>query len=659
MLRNLIPFWPSDSTNRESTDNDSADTDDDDNTDYDSGARVAYEPSESTLPDSNDLHQSILAPSTIERTPTAIRTGDRWARTLWIAGYPDLPTNGLFEALYSSADTRTTDISIHLDPRDTAATLASLENQIEDLEADAEYLSTRHRAGARGVRKDLSDHQALYDVLRNTTTRAFDTSMYLTVRGDDPDAIDIDRVETAAQRSPANLTPVTPRWAQLDTLVSASPVGVDRLNASLSTRTPVLSGAVGAMFPFVAGAFAEPGIEYGTYALNESPLIVDRFARETGYCTMVIGTLGAGKSFSTKLQLLRRAMYDDETVLIMLDPLEGFAGVNDALGGERITVGGTRGLNPLDIQPTPSEILATTPDLDPWAEQVSWVVAFFETFFTNVATNPLGSRTQTLRRAIQATYDRAGITRDPSTHSEPSPTITDLIVTLADLLDDPAPFGYETDGEHQQVRADAQSLLTDLRPSFRPDGDLANLAQPTQFELDSPVLYLDLHQSEGARGRTETSLMMQVLFNAVYERAKGTDKRVVFAIDEAHYLLSDTPSLSFLETAIRHSRHYDLSIHLITQTGGEFALTPEARTIADLCSMTLIHRVHEETDKLAEWFDLSEREVNWIRTAKAGNEVDGYSEALLGIDEEGWFPLRVRASEAEQAVIDAKASVDS
>ena len=50
---------------------------------------------------------------------------------------------------------------------------------------------------------------------------------------------------------------------------------------------------------------------------------------------------------------------------------------------------------------------------------------------------------------------------------------------------------------------------------------------------------------------------------------------------------------------------------------------------------------------------LSEREVNWIRTAKAGNEVDGYSEALLGIDEEGWFPLRVRASEAEQAVIDA------
>jgi len=138
----------------------------------------------------------------------------------------------------------------------------------------------------------------------------------------------------------------------------------------------------------------------------------------------------------------------------------------------------------------------------------------------------------------------------------------------------------------------------------------------------------------------------------VYERAKQTDKRVVFAIDEAHYLMHDASSLSFLETAVRHSRHYDLSLHFITQTGGEFALTPETRTIASLCSMTVIHRVNEEAGKLAEWFDLSEREVNWVRTAKAGNEEDGYSEALLGIDEEGWFPLRVRASEYEVSAID-------
>jgi len=140
---------------------------------------------------------------------------------------------------------------------------------------------------------------------------------------------------------------------------------------------------------------------------------------------------------------------------------------------------------------------------------------------------------------------------------------------------------------------------------------------------------------------------MRVLCNAVYERAKGTDKRVAFAIDEAHYLMNDATSLKFLETAVRHSRHYHLSLHFIAQTGGEFALTPEARTIANLCSLTLVHWVQKEADTFVEWFGLIECEVNWIRTAKAGNDEDGFSEALLGIDEEGWFPLRVRASDFE------------
>jgi hypothetical protein len=33
--------------------------------------------------------------------------------------------------------------------------------------------------------------------------------------------------------------------------------------------------------------------------------------------------------------------------------------------------------------------------------------------------------------------------------------------------------------------------------------------------------------------------MMQVLFNSVYERAKQTDKKVIWCIDEGHYLMND------------------------------------------------------------------------------------------------------------------------
>ncbi|MFB6186776.1 MAG: transfer complex protein, partial [Halobacteriaceae archaeon] len=266
--------------------------------------------------------------------------------------------------------------------------------------------------------------------------------------------------------------------------------------------------------------------------------------------------------------------------------------------------------------------------------------------------NPLEERSQTLRRAVQEAYKEHGITRDPSTHVRTSPTIRTVIDILEEFVDHPETYGYTTTGEQESVQYDAQSLLKDLRPSFHQGGDLANLARPTEFNLDEDLMYLDLHQQEGMRGRTDMSLLMQVLFNIIYERAKATSKNVIFVIDEAHYLLHDSQALEFLETAVRHSRHYDLSIQFVTQTGGEFSLSPETRTIANLCSMHLLHRVDENEEILSEWFGLTDREINWVQTAKAGDEEVGYSEALLGIDEEGWFPIRVHASDIETEVID-------
>jgi len=64
----------------------------------------------------------------------------------------------------------------------------------------------------------------------------------------------------------------------------------------------------------------------------------------------------------------------------------------------------------------------------------------------------------------------------------------------------------------------------------------------------------------------------------------------------------------------------------------------------------------EEKEEIATWFDLSERQVNWVTSAKAGEDEDGYSEGLVGIDQEGWFPLRIRASDYEAHVIDGGAA---
>lgn len=54
---------------------------------------------------------------------------------------------------------------------------------------------------------------------------------------------------------------------------------------------------------------------------------------------------------------------------------------------------------------------------------------------------------------------------------------------------------------------------------------------------------------------------------------------------------------------------------------------------------------------LAQFNAVYERAFEWVREAKAGDVDAGYSAALLGIDEVGWFPIRVRAAEAELGAI--------
>ena len=246
MIHDKLPLLQS---NDAPADDEDADIDDDGADADTSTVSVDYEsPADEpgTIP---EIHRTLVAPSDITRTPAAVRTGDRWTKAIWAGEYPDVPMDGFFEKLYAAAETSDTDIAVHIDPRDTRETLDTLETRIKDLQADHEYLTEKHRASARGVEKDLTDHEEIYDVPRNTPMEAFDVSTYFAVRGDDQDDVDASDVRAAARRAPANLTPVVPRWSQLDAPTSCSPIATDALDETLDAKTPILGGAVGAMFP--------------------------------------------------------------------------------------------------------------------------------------------------------------------------------------------------------------------------------------------------------------------------------------------------------------------------------------------------------------------------------------------------------------------------
>jgi len=599
--------------------------------------------------DVEEMHKSLVAPSEAVFERNAAKLGTRWTKTMWAESYPDQPVNGFLERLFTEPGVET-DVAIHVEPRDTRRAQEELKDRVGTLEAEYERKRERRDVDARGVQKDLEDAEEMYDVVRNTPTEVFDVSTYVTVREDTRDALEsaASEVRAGLRRAPANVRPVTASRRQDLAVRSTSPVANDHLNK----KAAMMGGAVGATFPFSSSTLVEAeGVEYGVHAFNGSPVIVDRFGRETGYNALVIGNIGSGKSFSTKLNLTRTLAQDEDAIVVMLDPLKGFVGVNRALGGERVVVGGNVGLNPLEIRETPDEVLEETGgELDPFGAKLKDVLSFFESYFESRG-DPLGERRGTLENAVKKTYNNKGIYRDPDTHGNESPLVTDVIDVLRTMAEEPDEYTVsESDEERRKIETNASELLIGMEP-FTEGGEFENLSSETEIDITgSKVVYLDLQQQETRGG---TGLMMQLLFNAVYERAKEeTDKRVIFAIDEARYIMKDSTNLSFLEQAVRHSRHYDLSIQFITQTIDEFFAQDESEAIADNCSLKLLHRIEGMDDELADELDLTPRQKEYVATAMAGDDEAGYSEGLLGVADEGWFPIHVRANDFEKRVVD-------
>ena len=615
-------------------------------------------------------HAHAVGASGVTLQTDAARTGDRWATTLYVAEWPQAASPGFLEqvATHPSADV---DVSIHADPRDDAKAVKHVDDAIRDLRTEKKQKESNGDPSVDKTKRRIAKHEDVLEQLTDESQSIFDVSVYITIRGDTEEQVQRTSRRLTNNLSRQQVTVKTVDHRQSDGLVAGSPVARDPFGSDVpAARTPMLGGAVGALFPFSAKTIIEPnGTLVGYHATTDAPVVDDRYDRPNGYNVLTAGIIGAGKSFGTKALLLRQLAKDPETALIMIDPLQGFRALSDALDGERVVIGGRRGLNPLEIRRTPDDVLAANPDLNPYGERYGSVMGFFETFFSTVNAE-LGEKRPILGAAVTEAYDRQGITVDPSTHGNPSPTViptgdgrADVYSVLGEISTDAETFLHEqnadavpddvelaapTTGEIDKWEARAEDLRIAMRPFL--SGEYTNLGGTSDVNLQGEkVVYLDLQQGEGDR---EVALMMQLLLDTVYERAKETDKNVVLAIDEAHYLMQNEGSLDWLDRLVRHSRHYNLSLHLVTQKASDFFVHEKAKTIADNCSQKILHRLPGLSDEHADMLSLTDREANFVRKAKPGTKERGYSHALVDVQDKTKLPVKVEALPEEARLIE-------
>ena len=259
-------------------------------------------------------------------------------------------------------------------------------------------------------------------------------------------------------------------------------------------------------------------------------------------------------------------------------------------------------------------------------------------------------------RAINDAYAAAGITQDPTTHARDSPLLGDVDDVLGEFANHPERALGEDPSEREIENW--EQTAADLRMAMHPfseGGRYSHLNQPTEIGLagkDSKrIVLLDIQQSEASGNMP---LTMKLLFDAIYERAKGPGK-LMAVFDEAHHFLQNEGGLDWLERGTRYSRHFDLSLTLISQTADEFFVHPKAKTIADNCPIKWLFRTTGLTDEHALMLGLSQRQATFVRDATPGDRTRGWSHSLLSVDNLGTAPVRVEAvSDRELDVVDPK-----
>lgn len=193
-------------------------------------------------------------------------------------------------------------------------------------------------------------------------------------------------------------------------------------------------------------------------------------------------------------------------------------------------------------------------------------------------------------------------------------------------------------------------LARQLEPAFeafKPGGVHANLNGRTTFDPTERLVVFDM---DNFADTGDLPLLMQVMLNWAYQTAKNTPHRLDITFDEAHYLLERESARNLINLLIRHARHFEAGLTLMSQTAHEFVQTKPRQELFDNCDITCLF--HQPVDEdVHTYFDLSDTEYKFVESATQG-ETSDHSECLLITDEHGRRRLSIHTGPYEHHVLD-------
>lgn len=239
--------------------------------------------------------------------------------------YPRVLTDSWFAPIINLD--RVLDISIFIHPIDSANIL---KNSKKVAEVQSQIAAREEKGLVRDPILDTAynDLEDLRDQLQQAQEKIFDVGVYVTVYASSTEELDKAESEIKSMLE-SRLIYVKPAlFQQSQGFKTALPLGQDELAVNSKLNSSPLSS----IFPFVSfDLTSDKGILYGINRHNASLVLFDRFSLEN-YNSVIFAKSGSGKSYATKLEILRTLMFDTEVLVI--DPEREYEFLAQTVGGD-------------------------------------------------------------------------------------------------------------------------------------------------------------------------------------------------------------------------------------------------------------------------------------------------------------------------------------
>jgi len=528
--------------------------------------------------------QDKIAPSAIEITPKELKIGGKISKSFFIMSYPRFLVDGWLSPIINMD--KIFDVSIHIHPVETSKILRSFQKKVAEVQSQ---ITERERKGL--VRDPILDTayrdlEGLRDSLQQAQERVFELGLYITVYADDETELFKLENEVRSQLE-SKLVYVKPAlFQQEDGFNSTIPTGTDMLKVT----TKLNSGPASSFFPFVSSELtSNKGILYGINRHNSGLIIFDRYSLPN-YNSVIFATSGAGKSYATKLEVLRTMMFDTEVIII--DPEREYEFLAEAVGGRyfNISLSSEHHINPFDV-PIPGE------DEDP-ADVLRTHIIHLVGLFRIMLGGLTPEEDSIIDRAISETYALRDITPQSDFSKIEPPLMYDFEMVLGSM-------------------EGSESLLQRLRKFTR--GSWAGfINQPSNVDINKKLVVFSIRDMEDELKPVAMYIITQFIWNAV---RKNIRKRLL-VVDEAWWMMKSEDTASFLFMLVKRGRKYFLGVATITQDVGDFLNSKYGVPIITNSSLQLLLKQSPSTiDNLQKVFNLTDEEKYLLLESAVGEGI--------------------------------------